>query len=161
VFLDLRLPRLDGFSVLREIKSAPALRHVPVVILTSSSSDRDVEQAYAEHANSYLVKPHDYERLVTLPGSSARLLARPQSGPASMTLGRGAAGTRVPGLPAPFRQSVSLRMTLFGPMPGRRSTSRHLEVQSPQRVVRRSRPVCTLRARRSAAKRFGREASHA
>jgi CheY-like chemotaxis protein len=68
VLLDLRLPRLDGFSVLREIKSAPALRHLPVVILTSSSSDRDVEQAYAEHANSYLVKPHDYERLVTLLG---------------------------------------------------------------------------------------------
>jgi CheY-like chemotaxis protein len=68
VLLDLRLPRLDGFSVLREIKSAPALRHVPVVILTSSSSDRDVEQAYDEHANSYLVKPHDYERLVTLLG---------------------------------------------------------------------------------------------
>jgi CheY-like chemotaxis protein len=68
VFLDLRLPRLDGFSVLREIKSAPALRHIPVVVLTSSSSDRDVEQAYAEHANSYLVKPHDYERLVTLLG---------------------------------------------------------------------------------------------
>ena len=68
VLLDLRLPRLDGFSVLREIKSAPALRHVPVVVLTSSSSDRDVEQAYAEHANSYLVKPHDYERLVTLLG---------------------------------------------------------------------------------------------
>jgi len=68
VLLDLRLPRLDGFSVLREIKSAPARRHVPVVILTSSSSDRDVEQAYAEHANSYLVKPHDYERLVTLLG---------------------------------------------------------------------------------------------
>jgi len=68
VLLDLRLPRLDGFSVLHEIKSAPALRHVPVVILTSSSSDRDVEQAYAEHANSYLVKPHDYERLVTLLG---------------------------------------------------------------------------------------------
>jgi CheY-like chemotaxis protein len=68
VFLDLRLPRLDGFSVLREIKSASPLRHVPVVILTSSSSDRDVENAYAEHANSYLVKPHDYERLVTLLG---------------------------------------------------------------------------------------------
>ena len=68
VLLDLRLPRLDGFSVLREIKNAPALRHIPVVVLTSSSSDRDVEQAYAEHANSYLVKPHDYERLVTLLG---------------------------------------------------------------------------------------------
>ena len=57
VFLDLRLPRLDGFRVLREIKNASALRHIPIVILTSSSSDRDVEQAYAEHANSYLVKP--------------------------------------------------------------------------------------------------------
>jgi len=68
VLLDLRLPRLDGFSVLREVKSAPALRHLPVVVLTSSSSDRDVERAYAEHANSYLVKPHDYDRLLTLLG---------------------------------------------------------------------------------------------
>jgi CheY-like chemotaxis protein len=66
VLLDLRLPRLDGFSVLHEIKAAPTLRHIPVVILTSSSSDRDVERAYAEYANSYLVKPHDYERLLSL-----------------------------------------------------------------------------------------------
>ena len=66
VLLDLRLPRLDGFSVLHEIKAEPTLRHIPVVILTSSGSDRDVERAYAEHANSYLVKPHDYERLLTL-----------------------------------------------------------------------------------------------
>lgn len=68
VLLDLRLPRLDGFAVLREIKAEPRLSHLPVVILTSSSSDRDIERAYAEFANSYLVKPHSYERLLTLVG---------------------------------------------------------------------------------------------
>lgn len=70
VLLDLRLPGLDGCFVLREIKRAPELRHVPVVILTSSGSDRDMERAYAEYANSYLVKPHDYDRLVSLLGQA-------------------------------------------------------------------------------------------
>jgi CheY-like chemotaxis protein len=68
VLLDLRLPRLDGFVVLHELKGAPELRAVPVVILTSSSSPRDMEHAYAEHANSYLVKPDDFDKLVTLLG---------------------------------------------------------------------------------------------
>jgi len=70
VLLDLRLPGLDGCFVLREIKRAPELRQVPVVMLTSSGSDRDMERAYAEHANSYLIKPNDYDRLVILLGQA-------------------------------------------------------------------------------------------
>jgi CheY-like chemotaxis protein len=66
VLLDLRLPGLDGFAVLRQIKAEPRLRHIPVVILTSSSAEQDVQRAYAEHANSYLVKPFEYERKLQL-----------------------------------------------------------------------------------------------
>jgi CheY-like chemotaxis protein len=59
ILLDLRLPRVDGMTVLAEIKSAPELQAIPVVVLTSSAADPDVSQAYLRHANSYLVKPLD------------------------------------------------------------------------------------------------------
>ena len=59
VLLDLRLPRIDGITVLSDIKAAPHLQTIPVVVLTSSDADPDVTQAYLRHANSYLVKPLD------------------------------------------------------------------------------------------------------
>lgn len=59
ILLDLRLPRVDGMTVLSEVKSEPRLQTIPVVILTSSAADPDVSQAYLRHANSYLVKPLD------------------------------------------------------------------------------------------------------
>ena len=59
ILLDLRLPRIDGMTVLTDIKSAPLLQTIPVVVLTSSDADPDVSQAYLRHANSYLVKPLD------------------------------------------------------------------------------------------------------
>jgi CheY-like chemotaxis protein len=62
VLLDLRLPRIDGLEVLREMKTSDRLKHIPAVILTTSDAERDVARAYAEHANSYLVKPVDFER---------------------------------------------------------------------------------------------------
>jgi CheY-like chemotaxis protein len=57
VLLDLRLPKVSGLDVLREIKTSNDLRTIPVVILTTSTAERDVVSAYAQHANSYLVKP--------------------------------------------------------------------------------------------------------
>jgi len=60
ILLDIRLPKRDGLSVLREIKANPSLREIPVVILTTSSHADDVSAAYQGHANSYLVKPVDY-----------------------------------------------------------------------------------------------------
>ena len=66
ILLDLRLPRRDGLEVLAEIKSSPDLRTFPAVVLTPSESDHDVARAFAQHANSYLVKPGDYERFVEL-----------------------------------------------------------------------------------------------
>jgi len=62
ILLDLRLPRVDGLEVLREIKQSPELQRIPAVVLTTSDADRDVARAYAEHANSYLVKPVDFSQ---------------------------------------------------------------------------------------------------
>lgn len=61
VLLDLKLPKVDGHEVLRRIKNDPQLRMIPVVILTTSAAETDREKAYKEYANSYLVKPLDFE----------------------------------------------------------------------------------------------------
>jgi CheY-like chemotaxis protein len=63
ILLDLRLPRMDGLEVLGAIKSSPTLRSTPVVVLTTSDSEHDVARAYAQHANSYLVKPAEFARI--------------------------------------------------------------------------------------------------
>lgn len=62
VLLDLKLPKVDGLAVLKRIKSDPRTRHIPVVILTSSSEERDIVNCYRLGANSYLVKPIDFEQ---------------------------------------------------------------------------------------------------
>jgi chemotaxis family two-component system response regulator Rcp1 len=61
ILLDLNLPRKDGREVLKEIKETPSLRTIPVVILTTSSSDIDVLQSYHLHANCYISKPVDLD----------------------------------------------------------------------------------------------------
>ena len=66
VLLDLRLPKISGLDVLREIKTSNDLRTIPVVILTTSTAERDVISAYAQHANSYLVKPVDFATFTRL-----------------------------------------------------------------------------------------------
>ena len=68
ILLDLRLPKLDGFHVIHEVKSSPELRRIPLVVLTTSAADGDMRRAYAEHANSYLVKPVDFQKFVELMG---------------------------------------------------------------------------------------------
>ena len=66
VLLDLRMPKTDGLEVLRQIKSDGKLHRLPVVVLTTSASESDVDQAYELRANSYLVKPADFEQFSTL-----------------------------------------------------------------------------------------------
>jgi CheY-like chemotaxis protein len=66
ILLDLNLPRKDGREVLKEIKESPSLRIIPVVILTTSSSDADVLQSYQLHANCYISKPVDLEGFLTV-----------------------------------------------------------------------------------------------
>jgi len=62
VFLDLNLPKLSGLDVLHRIRADPRMRVLPVVILTSSSEDKDVAGGYRGGANSYIVKPVDFNK---------------------------------------------------------------------------------------------------
>jgi CheY-like chemotaxis protein len=64
ILLDLNLPRKDGRLVLKEIKGEPALRNIPVVILTTSKGEEDVLKAYDLHANCYVKKPVDFNRFM-------------------------------------------------------------------------------------------------
>ena len=61
ILLDLNLPKKDGREVLAELKSSPALRCIPVVILTTSASEADIDGSYQHHANCYITKPVDLD----------------------------------------------------------------------------------------------------
>ncbi|HCB14056.1 MAG TPA: response regulator, partial [Gammaproteobacteria bacterium] len=62
--LDLNMPRMDGRTVLAEIKADPVLKVIPVVILTTSQADEDVLRAYELQANCYVTKPVDLDQLI-------------------------------------------------------------------------------------------------
>jgi len=66
ILLDLKMPRLSGLEVLAWIRQQPELNRLPVVVLTSSQEDSDLAQAYDLGANSYLVKPLDFQNFVSL-----------------------------------------------------------------------------------------------
>lgn len=61
VFLDLKLPKVDGIEVLRAVKSDPKTRELPVVVITSSAEERDRVESYALGVNSYVVKPIEFD----------------------------------------------------------------------------------------------------
>jgi CheY-like chemotaxis protein len=64
VLLDIKMPKVDGLEVLRQIKSDPALQTIPVVILTSSREDKDLVESYKLGVNAYVVKPVDFHEFV-------------------------------------------------------------------------------------------------
>jgi len=64
VLLDLKMPRVDGLEVLRQIKSDAMLRHIPVVMLTSSREEKDLVESYDLGVNAFVVKPVDFEQFV-------------------------------------------------------------------------------------------------
>lgn len=61
ILLDLRLPKVDGIEVLRQVKGDPGLCRLPVVVLSTSSSEKDLRESYRQGANSYLVKPLEFD----------------------------------------------------------------------------------------------------
>ncbi len=64
VLLDLKLPKLSGLEVLRQIKSNPGLKTMPVVVVTSSREEPDLEKCYALGCNAYVVKPVDFQQFI-------------------------------------------------------------------------------------------------
>lgn len=64
ILMDLKLPKIGGLEVLRKYKEQPRIRNIPIVVLTSSSQDSDITTAYEYGANSYIVKPVDFEKFV-------------------------------------------------------------------------------------------------
>jgi len=66
ILLDLKLPKVGGLEVLKKLKEHPIYRFIPVVVLTSSSEDRDIQTAYAHGANSYIVKEIDFDKFLDI-----------------------------------------------------------------------------------------------
>lgn len=64
ILLDINLPRVDGLEVLRQLREHPVSQALPVVVMTSSSEDRDIQAAYRLHANSYIIKPVDFDKFM-------------------------------------------------------------------------------------------------
>jgi CheY-like chemotaxis protein len=62
ILLDLNLPRKDGWEVLKTVKESAHYRNIPVIVLTTSADQEDVERAYGLHANCYISKPVDFEK---------------------------------------------------------------------------------------------------
>ena len=72
ILLDLKLPRLSGLEVLEKIKLHDRLKTIPVIMLTTSDSERDRATAYQMHANSYLIKPMDFKDFEAMLGDVGR-----------------------------------------------------------------------------------------
>ncbi|WP_339739392.1 response regulator [uncultured Sunxiuqinia sp.] len=64
ILLDLKLPKIDGLEVLKQIKSSPQNRVIPVIMLTSSKEESDLVKSYELGVNSYIVKPVDFDKFV-------------------------------------------------------------------------------------------------
>lgn len=69
ILLDLNLPKKNGREVLEEIKTDPALQHIPVVVLTTSQAEQDILESYRLRANAYVTKPVDLDQFLKVVGS--------------------------------------------------------------------------------------------
>lgn len=92
ILLDLKMPRVDGIEVLRQIRSDPKLKLIPVVVMTSSREEHDLLDSYQLGANAYVVKPvnfHEFVNAVKQVGGFWAMLNEPPPG----SVGRGKVGS--------------------------------------------------------------------
>lgn len=66
MLLDLKMPKVDGLEVLRQVKGDPALKTIPIVVLTSSRQDQDIVESYDLGVNAYVVKPVDFDKFIKM-----------------------------------------------------------------------------------------------
>jgi len=66
ILLDLKLPKISGLEVLRQLKEHPTYSAIPVIVLTTSAEDQDVDEAYKLGCNSYIVKPVDFDKFMDI-----------------------------------------------------------------------------------------------
>lgn len=71
ILLDINMPKMSGLEVLGQVKCDAALKQIPIIMLTTSSSDNDVNRAYTRYANAYLTKPVDYNDFLETVGAIA------------------------------------------------------------------------------------------
>jgi len=69
ILLDVNLPRKNGHEVLQYVKSSDRIKHIPVIMLTTSSSDRDIKMSYRNHANCYITKPVESDSFLNVVAS--------------------------------------------------------------------------------------------
>jgi len=72
IFLDLKLPKIDGIEVLRRLRGDDRVKSIPVVVLTSSQEERDINECYKLGVNSYVVKPVEFDRFYQVVGDLAQ-----------------------------------------------------------------------------------------
>jgi two-component system, response regulator len=72
IFLDLKLPKIDGVEVLRRLRGDDRVKSIPVVVLTSSQEERDINECYKLGVNSYVVKPVEFDRFYQVVGDLAQ-----------------------------------------------------------------------------------------
>lgn len=65
LLLDIRMPRIDGLEVLKQVKADPELRKMPIIMLTTTDDPREIEKCHALGCNNYIAKPLDYDKFVT------------------------------------------------------------------------------------------------
>ncbi len=89
IFLDVKMPKVDGLEALRQLKSNPQTRLIPVVMLTSSQEPHDLWESYKLGANSYIVKPMGFHEFAELIGSAAEYWVHSNALPPAGELGGG------------------------------------------------------------------------
>ncbi|MFN9026705.1 MAG: response regulator, partial [Akkermansiaceae bacterium] len=72
ILLDLKLPKLSGIEVLRELRADERMKYIPVVVLTSSREERDISEVYRLGANSYVVKPMNFQSYLDVIGNMGK-----------------------------------------------------------------------------------------